>query len=260
MKTPLCNALTMVAALLLTTRLSTAADPSPTKAKPEAGSRAEVKKGVNWTFTPNPSLPNVLILGDSISIGYTLQVRALLQGKANVYRPTSPDGTKPVNCSGTTSGVKSVDQWLSGHKWSVIHFNWGLHDLKHVASPGSSQNTNSPSDPVQATVEEYSRNLETIVAKLEATGARLIFATTTPVAPGTTNPLREVDAPGRYNAAALKIMQARGIAVDDLFAFCEPQLDKLQLPKNVHFTPAGSQALATQVAKAIEAELIALPK
>ncbi len=33
-----------------------------------------------------PGLPRVLLIGDSISIGYTLQVRELLKGKANVHR------------------------------------------------------------------------------------------------------------------------------------------------------------------------------
>lgn len=39
---------------------------------------------VSWEFTPDPKLPNVLIIDDSISMGYTPLVRTLLQGKANV--------------------------------------------------------------------------------------------------------------------------------------------------------------------------------
>ena len=68
-------------------------------AEPEVGSRAEKNRKANWNFTPDVDLPNVLILGDSISIGYTLQVRELLKGKANVFRPVNPTGTRPVNCS-----------------------------------------------------------------------------------------------------------------------------------------------------------------
>ena len=219
---------------------------------PEAGSTAEKATNV-WTFTPEPALPNVLILGDSISIGYTRGVRALLKGKANVYRPVL--GDRPDNCSGTTRGIQMIDRWLGERKWDVIHFNFGLHDLKHVAKPGADQGTNNPEDPLQASVEQYAQNLEVIVQKLQATKARLIFATTTPVAPGTTNPFRDPADPARYNAAALKIMNMHGVRVNDLFGFCEPQLGKLQMPMNVHFTPQGSKALAQQVAEAIEAEL-----
>jgi lysophospholipase L1-like esterase len=224
------------------------------RAAPEAGSVAETAKR-EWTFTPDPALLNVLILGDSISIGYTFEVRERLKGKANVFRPLTPNGKGAENCSGTTLGVKAVDRWLAGRKWDVIHFNFGLHDMKRVTEVGGTRNSNKPEDPRQASVEQYATNLAAIVAKLKATKARLVFATTTPVAPGTTNPFRDPADSARYNAVAVTLMKAHGIRVNDLFALCEPQLKKLQLPKNVHFTAAGSKALARQVADAIEEEL-----
>jgi arylsulfatase A len=232
-----------------------AAGAAPAASSPERGSAAEAASSAAWQFTPDPNLPNVLILGDSISIGYTLPVRKLLAGKANVFRPMAADGKRPENCSGTTKGVASIDAWLAGRRWAVIHFNWGLHDLKHVARSDPSRASSDPADPVQANLETYAANLRTLVAKLEATGATLVFATTTPVQPGTTKPLREPDAPGRYNAAAGAIMRDRGIRVNDLFAYCEPRLADLQLPRNVHFTADGSAALAAEVARVIEEAL-----
>ncbi len=236
----------------------TAAEPGSAGAqspKPEGASRAETDASLSSAFVPDPALPNVLILGDSISIGYTLPVRKLLAGKANVFRPMTPDGEKPVNCAGTTEGVKSIDRWLRDRKWDVIHFNWGLHDCKHVKEPGTSLNSDDPNDPVQADPETYAANLRTLVAKLEATGAKLVFATTTPVPAGTGKPARRTDAQIRYNAAAEPIVRERGIRVNDLCAFCLPQLEKIQSPKNVHFTPAGSEALGREVARVIEEEL-----
>lgn len=172
-----------------------------------------------------------------------------------MFRPGN--GNKPINCSGTTLGVEQIDQWLTGRQWAVIHCNWGLHDLKHVSAPGTSRNSNKAGDPVQATVEEYRRNLDAIVGKLKATGAHLIFATTTPVAPETTNPLREPDAPARYNAVAQKIMATNGIRVNDLYAFCEPHLQKWQQPKKVHFNREGYEAMAKEIAGVIIDELAA---
>jgi acyl-CoA thioesterase-1 len=241
---------------VLLTALNLSAFTAPASAA-EAGSKAETSKKLNWSFSPDPALPNVLILGDSISIGYTLQVRKLLEGKANVFRPMNTRGDAPQNCSGTTFGVGEVDRWIAGQKWDVIHFNWGLHDLKHVKAPGSNDKSDNPADPVQATLENYSQNIEKIVSKLKTTSAKLIFATTTPVQPGTTNPLREPEAPKAYNAAAVAVAKKGGAAINDLFSFCEPQLHKLQMPLNVHFTPEGSQALAEQVATSI---LNQLPK
>ena len=243
--------LRLFAALMMVVLSARASEPS---SKPVPSSKAETPKS-SWDFTPDPKLPNVLIIGDSISIGYTLDVRGLLAGKANVFRPVSANGKNAENCNGTTKGVKSVDRWLGNRKWAVIHFNFGLHDLKHVSHAGEDAATSKADDPRQASVEVYRQNLEAIVQKLQATGAQLIFATTTPVAPGTDKPLREPETPPRYNAAAEEIMKKHGIRINDLFAFCAPQLKSLQLPNNVHFTKTGSQALAGQVAKAIEQAL-----
>jgi acyl-CoA thioesterase-1 len=224
-------------------------------AAPEKGSQAEIDQTTDWSFTPDPALPNVLILGDSISIGYTLQVRELLKGKANVFRPMGRNGNRRENCNGTGYGLENIDRWLAVQKWDVIHFNWGLHDLKHVKTAGSNDKSNDPNDPTQATLEEYTENMKILVATLEATGARLIFATTTPIAPGTLNPLRTPDAPAIYNAAALKLMAANKIRVNDLYAFCLPNLETWQLPRNCHFKPVGSEAIAKQVAAVIAEEL-----
>ncbi|MEZ5300744.1 MAG: SGNH/GDSL hydrolase family protein [Verrucomicrobiales bacterium] len=197
-------------------------------------------------------LPRVLILGDSISIGYTPFVQELLKGEAEVVRPMN--GKKPENCAGTTLGVKEIDRWLQiGGGWDVIHFNWGLHDLKRV-DPKTGAASNNAGDPRQAEVEVYEKQLREIVAKLKATGATLIYATTTPY-PAGTKPRRDPEDAERYNAAAKKIMAENGIAIDDLHGFALPKLKEIQRPVNVHFTPAGSKALAGEVAKHLRAAL-----
>jgi hypothetical protein len=77
----------------------------------------------------DPALPRVLLLGDSVSLGYTLAVRSLLAGIANVHRPINTDGGPNANCGPTVRGVESVSAWLSQHgsrSWDVVHFNFGL--------------------------------------------------------------------------------------------------------------------------------------
>ncbi|HWA99701.1 MAG TPA: SGNH/GDSL hydrolase family protein [Pirellulales bacterium] len=189
-------------------------------------------------FESKPGLPNVLLIGDSISMGYTLPVRELLADKANVYRI-------PTNGGPTSNGVKYIDAWLGDKKWDVIHFNWGLHDIR-MDEPGK----------VQIPLSDYEANLRQLVARLKQTGAKLIWCTTTPVAPDT--PKRIPDDVLKYNAVAKKIMDENGITIDDLYAFAEPQLAKIQSqgpPGNVHFTGEGSEVLAQQVARSIEAAL-----
>ncbi len=212
----------------------------------------------------NNELPNVLIIGDSISIGYTPFVQELLKGKANVYRPMLENG-KPENCEGTTKGVEHIERWLkttspgagvsnSGKNWDVIHFNFGLHDIKHV-DPVTGENSQNPKHPQQANRRQYKKNLEIIVEKLKATGAKLIFATTTPYPDETGGPLRKPGMPKKYNRAAVKIMNKNGIRINNLHAFMMPRIAKLQRPNNVHFTPEGSKAMAQKVVERINEAL-----
>ena len=199
--------------------------------------------------------PRVLLLGDSISIGYTAHVQELLKNQAVVRRPMR-DARRPENCSGTTYGITRIDDWLKidGGKWDVIHFNWGLHDLKRV-DPETKKNSNKATDPHQAAPDVYEKQLRKIVAKLRATGAKLIFATTTPVPEGGVKPYRGVQDVVRYNKTAKQIMAENEIAVDDLYSRILPELKQFQKPKNVHFTPEGSRFLAKQVARSITSAL-----
>jgi acyl-CoA thioesterase-1 len=186
----------------------------------------------------------VLLIGDSISMGYTLPVRARLQGKANVHRPAE-------NCGETARGLKSLDKWLGDGKWDVIHFNFGLHDVKYLDAAGKYV---PPDQGKQvASVADYEKNLRTIVARLKLTGAKLIFATTTPVPSGSAGRVEHDEV--RYNEAAIRVMKELGVAVDDLHAVVAPQQEKIQLPHNVHFTPDGYEKLADAVVGKIVAAL-----
>ena len=160
------------------------------------------------------------------------------------------------NCAGTTNGVKGIDRWLQigNCQWDVIHFNFGLHDLKHV-DPESRKNSQKESDPPQATLEAYENQLRTIVAALKATNAKLIFATTTPVPEGGVKPFRDPKSVAEYNQVALKVMNENGIKVNDLYTFSLNRLSEIQQPINVHFTQKGSALLGEKVAEKIVAEL-----
>jgi lysophospholipase L1-like esterase len=187
-----------------------------------------------------PGLPRVLLIGDSISMGYTLPVRAKLEGKANVHRPAE-------NCGDTARGLKRLDTWLGNGKWDVIHFNFGLHDLKYLDDKGAYV---PPEKGKQvSSLEQYERNLRAIVARLEKTGAKLIFATTTPVPAGTLGRVAHDEV--RYNAVAVRVMKELGVAIDELHMAVIPVQEKIQRPRNVHFTPEGYVRLAEVVAASI---------
>ena len=212
----------------------------PAAAQEAKAKKAKVPNPAYTAVEDAPGLPRVLLIGDSISIGYTLAVREELKGKANVHRPAT-------NCGPTTTGVSQIDKWLGDGKWDVIHFNFGLHDLKFVDDQGK----NSPPDKghPQVSADDYQKNLETLVARMKKTGAKLIFATTTPVPPGADARIKGDEE--KYNEIAAGVMKKHGVAIDDLYAFALPNLAEIQLPANVHFKPEGSKTLGKQVASEI---------
>lgn len=195
---------------------------------------------------PNPALkqiedaaglPRVLLIGDSISIGYTLPTRKLLEGKANVHRI-------PTNGGDTNRGISSLEKWLGEKKWDVIHFNWGLHDLRR---PDGTTH--------QVLLAQYEKNLGELVRLLKKSGAALIWASTTPVPEGGVKPPRSDQDVVAYNAAAKRVMDENGVTINDLYAYALPVLGEIQRPVNVHFSTEGSQKLAGKVAAAIEGAL-----
>ena len=185
----------------------------------------------------DPVLPRVLLIGDSISIGYTLPTRRLLQGIANVHRI-------PTNGGPTINGLENLDGWLGSGKWHVIHFNWGLHDLRFMDDGKH-----------QVAIEKYEQNLQELVARLKRTGATLIWASTTPVPDAEVTPPRKNSDTIAYNRAAMRVMEQHGIRVNDLYSVAFSRLGDIQLPANVHYSEAGYEVLAEQVAVSIRAAL-----
>ncbi len=221
-----------------------AADPAPFT--PKADVRGD------WAMSVDTNLPNVLLLGDSISIGYTRPVRKLLQRRANVFRPMKPGGTQPDNCGDTRIGLKNIDAWLGTNHWDVIHFNWGLWDLCYRNPASKTQgNRDKVKGKLSVPPEEYEHNLEKLVARLKATGATLLWASTTVVPEGEAG--RFVGDEVNYNAIAARVMERHGIATDPLYEVtCGFQGGHSSGPGNVHYTPLGYDELARQVVAKIE--------
>lgn len=184
----------------------------------------------------DPQLPRVLLIGDSISIGYTLPVRELMKGQANIHRI-------PTNGGPTSNGIKNIDKWLGDDKWDVIHFNWGLHDLKLIDGKQ------------QVAPVDYESNLRKLVTRMKKTGATLVWCSTTPVPDGELNPPRKFHDVIDYNQIASRVMADEMIATNGLFEWAQAKQSEIQKPRDVHFTDAGSRVLATQVAKEIRAAL-----
>ncbi len=221
-----------IAATLLGALLASVVEAAPPGATPK---RARKPAPAFASVTDDPKLPRVLLLGDSISIGYTVAVRKLLEGTANLHRPAA-------NCGPTSRGIEAIDGWLGDGRWDVIHLNWGLHDLKRIDGKH------------QVPIEQYEKNLTALVERLKRSSDRLIWCSTTPVPEGVSPPRTDADVQA-YNAAAARVMQQHDIPTNDLYAFALPKLKEIQREANVHFSPEGSAVLAQEVARQIQKQL-----
>ena len=182
----------------------------------------------------NPRLPRVLIIGDSISIGYTLPVRDFLKGKANIHRP-------PTNSHSTRVGLKHLDDWLGKKSWDIIHFNFGLHDLRYHKPPAGI---------INVPLDEYKKHLNSIVQRLQKTEAVIIWANTTPVQNKLVQPIgaRLNTDVVRYNKTAGEIMKKNGIKTTNLYEIAlTASLPEIQLPDGVHFNEKGYKIMARKV-------------
>ena len=228
---PLCLSLALVVGF--------AGSANAQKKKPKTGPMAPIEDV--------EGLPRVLLLGDSISIGYTLPVRAKLAGKANVHRA-------PTNCGPTTRGLEQIDAWIGDKKWDVIHFNWGLHDLKYMGPKGENlADPKAKESRQQVPPEEYEKNLRALVERLKKTEAKLIWRNTTPVPPGARG--RVVGHSAAYNEIAAKIMEEHDIPTNDLFGLTAKLPEGSQKKADVHYTPVASSLLADSVVESILAAL-----
>ncbi|MFC5649464.1 SGNH/GDSL hydrolase family protein [Paenibacillus solisilvae] len=183
-------------------------------------------------------LKKVLLLGDSIRMGYEPYVREGLKELAVVTAPEE-------NGRFSSYTLWGVNLWIKEFGVpDVVHWNNGLWDLHHEA----------PMIEALTSLEEYIRNLKRIINELKRTGAKIIFATTTPVpadAIGRSN--AEID---RYNEAAIELMIKHGVEVNDLNALVKQDFQGNICEDRLHLSEQGYRKCAVQVMEAIKSNLM----
>jgi len=192
--------------------------------------------------------PKVLVIGDSISIGYTPALKRQLNDHVRVRHIGE-------NAGGTKNGLERIDSWIGKNDFDVILFNWGLWDLTYRLSP---DNGLGVKDKINGTIEtapdEYANNLIEIIQKLATTNAKLFFVTTTFV-PDEEPGMFTKDVT-RYNAMAIEVMNAYSIDVLDIYLKSEEIHDKHGKGLNdVHYKPEGYRELGRIIANMLLPEL-----
>ena len=191
----------------------------------------------------DPALPRILIIGDSISMGYRGFITEHFRGKANIdYWVQGIVWVDGEN----SPGERALSGVLSNGPYDVVTFNFGLHWWPKPERLGSEK--------------KFTADLTKIVEHLRKTAPRTRFIwirttpwRTTPAEGKPTLATEENQRIMRCNRIADEIMARHGIAEVDLYAVCEKQLDTVRPGSKdaVHWSPEVSKLMADEIIKEI---------
>lgn len=218
--------------LLLAMALAFAASLSISAQKPIG-----IPEEIEWTWEvrpphPDPALPNVLLLGDSISRNYFPYVTQDLSGVANVY----------LMASSTSVGDPRIEHQIAEFaqmenvRFRVVHFNNGMHGWSYTE------------EQYKSAFPAYLR----AVRRLSEKNGALIWASTTPVRSDATNGATNARVQER-NQIARQWIEAAGIPIDDQFSLMQSHQDLHE--DSVHFNAKGARIQADQVTAMIRSAL-----
>ena len=207
-------------------------------------------------------MKNILLVGDSIRLGYDQAVKKTLEGRANVYAPTE-------NCRFAAYVLRYLHEYreLVPGEVDLIHWNTGIWDLHRCTADGL----------LFTPLDEYVEVNRRLAIQMESYTKNLIWATIIPGGPALdkkmpVNSLINTDATApkvyltdymdvwnadvrRYNEAATALMRSRGIRVNDLYSVVSENLEEYISDDGIHPSPAGYSALAKKVAAEIRLAL-----
>ena len=201
-----------------------------------AQDQISIPEEIEWTWEvrpqgADPKLPNVLLLGDSITRNYFPQVAKDLGGIANVYLLASSTSVGDARLPRQIAEFAA----LQSVTFAAVHFNNGLHGWGYTEAQFKSG---------------FPIFLQAIRA-LPGHG-KLIWATITPVKPeasnGASNPC--IDA---RNAIAREFIETGGIPIDDQHALMTQHDDLFE--DAFHFNKVGSAMMGVQTAAIIRRAL-----
>ena len=191
-------------------------------------------------------MKRVLLLGDSIRMGYDEYVKELLKDKFEVVYDDVDNGRFAAYT------LWQANQFFKnyGH-FDIVHWNNGYWDM----------NEELPMIEAIHPVNEYVYFLGRILTEIRKNGAIPIFATTTPIlskeaaadvaVEGVNSFNYNNDWVVKYNDAAVSFMRSEGVAINDLYSLCLEDKHYYKCPDLLHLTEEGYRRCAEQTARII---------
>ena len=213
-------------------------------------------------------MKNLLLLGDSIRMGYDSFVQEKLSGRMNVY--FAEENGRFIQYT-----LRELSNWKAKLSWpddiDVVHWNNGLWDILHLnANPTGCDRedigeTLAPENPSQkirfdkdplTPPDMYRYMVGRVFTRIRQLfpRAEIIFATTTPVIEELiTTAYRSNAEIELYNQIAREELISRGVRINELGKFSREHCSELHRDW-VHYTDEGSDKLAGEIVDFLEQE------
>ena len=189
-------------------------------------------------------MKKIVLLGDSIRMGYDKYVKEALAGSAEVFYPKE-------NCKFALNILRCIVEWKRegwGDDVDLVHWNAGLWDCVEVDS-------DKPLTPLawyEETVARVDKRLRAFFPK-----AKIIFATSTSVAEEKYTPdfCRHNAIIEEYNAAAVRALASTDTVINDLYSLTKSFPDSYRSDATHFYTDKGTEMIGSRVLSLICDEL-----
>ena len=193
-------------------------------------------------------MKKIILLGDSIRMGYDKYVKLALEDKAEVWFPKD-------NCRFTQYVLRYIHAWVDssgfGEDTDLVHWNVGLWDVAQVLG-------DEPITPI----EIYEAYLHRICKRIRqcCPRAKVVFATSTPIDQANYESRinifwRSNETIRQYNAVAVKVVTQYGFAVNDLYSLMEDVPAHFFSDRTHYYTAPATERMTNRVLEVIKEQL-----
>ena len=191
-------------------------------------------------------MKKVLLIGDSIRLGYDKYVKDALSGVAEVYYPNDSARFSQYT-------LRYLSDWKSENGWGsdidLVHWNTGLWDVLEMYGEEPISN------PVQygETIGKIQRQIRILFPN-----AVQIFATSTSVIEEKYGPTRKRhnSVIEQYNKIAIEVLSGTDCLINDLYALTKNAPAEIRNGDPTHFyTPEGTKLIGDRVLSYVCGEL-----
>ena len=186
-------------------------------------------------------MKKIVLLGDSIRMGYDKYIKESLESSAEVFYPEE-------NCRFAEYILRYAHEWKNNGKWGdnvdLVHWNAGLWDALELFG-----------DEPLTSLSYYGEAIARIDRRLRMLfpNAKMVFATSTCVKEewGRSTFMRHNATVQQYNSEALRVLSSTDTVINDLYSLTASFPDEYRSDWVHFYTPAATEVIGGRVLSVI---------